>query len=184
VEDGATMGNFSEEYREAIEESLEAFVNNGDDVACIGYYILCYSHCRMCGHTPIKWHYILENLRTHQSLIVGSECVTNYQTILREWGYKPEYIVFPKCLKAYARWIIAKNPDAVVYNDGLVMRMKTDCNSIITATRQSRQLEGYGYVKPMTVRGVGALQLMQERNVTESHEETNDSDDSIGEILF
>jgi len=57
------MSDFSPKYRAAIEASLKAFVNDGDDVACIGYYAFCYGHCQMCPKDGIRWHYVLENLR-------------------------------------------------------------------------------------------------------------------------
>ncbi len=145
------MGNFSAEYRAAIEKSLHDFVNNGDDVVCIGYFVHKYGQCKMCDHVPIKWHYIVENLRNHRSLIVGSECVENYQAILSEWGYRPEYLIFPSFLRAYVRWILEKNPRAVVFDDGVVMRFQADCSAIINANSHPAGLQHYRYVQRSVV---------------------------------
>src|SRR6516162_8601580 len=109
------MDRFSPEYRAAIEASLRDFVSNGDDVACIGYFVHEHGQCKMCNHVPIKWHYVLENLRSHGFLIVGSECVDNYRTVLSAWGYRPQHLVFPTFLRAYAGWLLKKNPDAVEF---------------------------------------------------------------------
>ena len=40
-----------------------------------------HSACQLCGHTPIKFHFEIENRVTHKSLIVGSECIYNYLEI-------------------------------------------------------------------------------------------------------
>jgi hypothetical protein len=157
---GGNMSYFSAKYRAAIEGSLRAFVNDGDDVVCIGYFAYCYGNCKMCPKEGIKWHYVLENLRSQAVLIVGSECIENYQVILSEWGYKPEYIVFPDFLRAYARWILVTNPDAVVFDDGIVMRFQADCEVIIRGNSQPsglqhfRCIERYGTDTGEQVRGV------------------------------
>jgi hypothetical protein len=147
------MGEFSPEYRAAIEASLKDFVNNGDDVACIGYFVYHYGQCNMCGHVPIKWHYILENLRSHGHMIVGSKCVENYQAVLSDWGYRPEYLVFPSFLRAYAKWILNKNPNAVVFDDGIVMRFQADCRAIIDASSQPAGLRQYRHATRSVVGG-------------------------------
>jgi hypothetical protein len=147
------MRDFSAEYRAAIEASLREFVNNGDDVVCIGYFVYNSGQCKMCDHVPIKWHYVLENLRSRKTLIVGSECVENYQRILSEWGYRPEYLVFPTFLRAYARWILEKNPNAVVFDDGIVMRFRVDCDALMRANIQSPGLQHYRYLQRATSEG-------------------------------
>lgn len=113
------LATFSADYRAAIERSLIEFVENGHDVACIGVYTYEYGHCQLCGHSPIKWHYILENLSNHNTLCVGSECIQNYKTILQEWGYRPAYIVFPECLKKFARWILDQDRHAIEFSDAV-----------------------------------------------------------------
>jgi hypothetical protein len=147
------MSDFSQLYRQAIEASLTAFTQCGDDVACIGYFIREYGECQMCGHAPIKWHYVLENLRQKSVLIVGSECVENYQIILEEWGYSPRHIVFPTFMKRVAGWILEKNPMAVVFDDGIVMRFSADCETLIKAQGASESIEKYECVKRKTIEG-------------------------------
>lgn len=115
-----TRGNLSKRYREVIEAALAAFVCNGDNVACTGVFICESGTCQLCGHKPIKWHYILENLRNNSRLCVGSECIQNYQVILSEWGYKPAYIVFPYCLQGFTAWILEKNERSIIFNDNIV----------------------------------------------------------------
>src|SRR5207249_5070174 len=78
---------------------------------------------------------------------VGSECIENYQVILSEWGYRPEYLVFPSFLRAYARWILDKNPKAVVFDDGVAMRFKADGGAIMRANSQPSGLQHYRYAK-------------------------------------
>jgi hypothetical protein len=151
--DEGSMSDFSPEYRAAIEESLKKFVNNGDDVACIGYYVFRYGNCQMCPKEGIRWHYVLENLRTHSWLIVGSECVDNYCVILSEWGYTPQHIFFPNFLRPYSRWLLEKMPEAVVFDDGVVMRFQVDCGTIIKAKNASGDVEHYRYAKRTVVGG-------------------------------
>lgn len=173
------MLNYSEEYKAAIENSLSAFVNDGDEVICVGYFAMPSGQCEMCEHKPIKWHYILENLRSGQNLIVGSECVGNYQVILTGWGYKPEQIVFPKRLSPYTRWILEKNPGAILFNDGIVMRMTTDCDPIIQAKKKAGNLQHSGYVKPTTSGNSRYLRIVREskqKSPVEDQHFPNDSE--------
>jgi hypothetical protein len=135
------MGGFSPEYRAAIEETLRNFVKEGDDVACIGYFARQGGQCRMCGKQPITWHYVLENLNTHQWLVTGNECVKNYQIILAEWGWRPDYVVFPEFLRCVTPWILEENPNAVVFNDGVVMRYQVDCREVIDRAREAGRIE-------------------------------------------
>lgn len=69
----------------------------------------------MCQHTPIDWHYVLENLDTHATLIVGSECVRNYGVVLLGWQWSPYRIAFPTALRAYTNWL--RTPERVVEFD-------------------------------------------------------------------
>lgn len=148
---------FSRDYQQAIEESLKAFVRNGDDIVCIGYYAYEYGHCEMCGHNPIKWHYILENLQSYSQMHVGSECIQNFQIILSNWGYRPEYVVFPNCLKPYTRWILDKNPQAIVFNDDIVVHLNKDCEEIIKGIGKGSQLKHCRYVKRTNYEGTEKL---------------------------
>jgi len=151
------ISGFSRDYQQAIEESLKAFICNGDDIVCIGYYVYEYGHCEMCGHNPIKWHYILENLQNHSQMHVGSECIQNFQIILSKWGYRPEYIVFPNCLRPYARWILDKNPQAIVFNDDIVVHLNKDCEETIKSMSKDNQLKRYRYVKRTNYQGAEKL---------------------------
>jgi hypothetical protein len=137
------MKHFGPDYRTAIEASLRAFVNNGDSVACIGCYVYEYGDCHMCPKKGIKWHYVLENLRTHHWLIVGSECIENYGVILSEWGYRPVFIDFPEFLRPYTAWILKDNPDVVVFNDTVVKRFQVDCGAVIRANSTPEKLGSY-----------------------------------------
>lgn len=141
--------DFSPEYRHSLETSLADFVQAGDSAACIGYYCLRYGDCEMCGYRGIKWHYILENLRSGQSMIVGSECIKNYQIVLSEWGFKPDHVTFPETLRSYASWILEDNPRAVVFDSGIVMSARTDAGPLIKsrADLPGRDLEHYKYVR-------------------------------------
>ncbi|MGB3308268.1 MAG: pentapeptide repeat-containing protein [Nodosilinea sp.] len=154
---GVKRSGFSRNYRQAIEESLKDFVRNGDDIVCIGYYFHEDGHCEMCGHHPIKWHYILENLQNHSQIHVGSECIQNFQIILSEWGYRPEYIVFPNYLRPYTRWILNKNPQSIVFNDDIVVHLNKDCEEIIKGMGQDSQLKHYRYVKRSNYKGIEKL---------------------------
>lgn len=156
------ISGFSKDYRQTIEESLKAFICNGDDIVCIGYYVYEYGHCEMCGHNPIKWHYILENLQNHSQMHVGSECIQNFQVILSKWGYRPEYIVFPNCLKPYTRWILEKNPQAIVFNDDIVIHLNKDCEDTIKGMGENSQLKHYRYVKRTNCEGFEKLIAVNE----------------------
>jgi hypothetical protein len=57
----------------------------------------------------------LENLDTHSTLIVGSECIRNFGVVLLEWRWSPYRIAFPTALRAYTRWL--RTPEEVVQFD-------------------------------------------------------------------
>jgi hypothetical protein len=86
--------------------------------------------------------------------IVGSECIENYQVILSEWGYRPEHVVFPSFLRAYARWILEMNPKAVVFDDGIAMRFRADCGAIMRANSQPPGLQHFRYAQRSQSGGV------------------------------
>src|SRR5580765_3282249 len=157
------MSDFSLKYRAVIEARLRAFVNDGDDVAGIGYYTFCYGKCEMCPKEGIRWHYILENLRSGATLIVGSECIVNYQLILSEWGYHPEHVVFPNFLRPYAGWILEKNPNAVVFNDGIVMRFRANSGAIIRANSKPAGLQHFRHAERSQTGGVERVGAVDER---------------------
>ena len=115
----ARNDGFRDSYRAAIETTLKKFIENGDDVACTGVYIFEYGSCGLCGHQPIRWHFILENLTKREQIVVGSECIKNYRIILEEWGYRPAYVVFPECLGQFTRWIFAEDAEAIRFSDAV-----------------------------------------------------------------
>lgn len=134
---------YTPEYLARISASLHRFLKNGDDVVCVGYYLHHYGECELCSHAPIKWHYVLANLRGDQMLTVGSECVENYTMMLSQWGYKPDYIVFPHFLRRFTSWIQCQG--GVAYGDGPVMRFKGDARRGIPAGAEAfRVLVGDG----------------------------------------
>ncbi len=147
------MNEFSAKYRSDIEASLGAFVRNGDDVAALGYFVFQHGNCQMCGHTPIKWHYILENLQSHSHLVVGSECIQNYQVILSEWGYRPEFIYFPIFLQPFVKWVLDKNPKAIRFDDSAVLGFRSDCGAVLRTYGDPSQMDNYGYIKRAVVSG-------------------------------
>src|SRR5207302_1650502 len=63
------MGDMRPEYRETVEKTLREFVRNGDDVMCVAIFCIQDRTCQVCGHHPITWNYLIENLVTHQLLI-------------------------------------------------------------------------------------------------------------------
>lgn len=74
------MGNIRPEYRATVEKTLREFVRNGDDVMCVAVFCIQDRTCQVCGHHPITWNYLIENLVTHQVLIAGSgSCAQDVQ---------------------------------------------------------------------------------------------------------
>src|SRR5262249_13107057 len=134
------------EYREIVEPRLRRFVRNGDDVLCVGVFTLQGQQRKVCDHKPITWNYIIENLATHQRLIAGSECICNYEVILKEWGYQPEYIVYPTYFLRYARWITEGcehqegNPRAIRFHDDFVGRATVNSKDVVQEINASANL--------------------------------------------
>ena len=118
------------EYRQVVEPRLRAFVRNGDDVMCVGVFTRKGQRCKLCDYHPITWNYVIENLATHQRLIAGCRCIENYEIILKEWGYHPEYLVFPTYFLRYARWMTDEtkggNPGAIHFHDDFLHRAEVD----------------------------------------------------------
>lgn len=157
------MKTFRPHYRAIIEGRLKGFVRNGDDVACIGFYAHAYGQCEMCDHTPIKRHFVLENLTTHKSLIVGRECVENYQVILKEWGYNPAFLVFPELLRHSAKWVTQNNPDALVFDNAVLFFCQVDFEAILHAKCQPSRLEKCLYAKHAGPGEAGPLVWVNEK---------------------
>lgn len=140
---------FSSSYRAAIETTLRKFVENGDDVACTGVYIYEYGSCGLCGHQPIKWHYILENLSSRNQITVGSECIRNYKIILEEWGYRPAYVVFPECLSQFTRWILEEDSGAVRYSDAVACFYTRNPHELYGVMQADQKLQMFTFAKKL-----------------------------------
>jgi hypothetical protein len=138
---------FSSSYRAAIETSLRRFVANGNDVACTGVYIYEYGRCGLCGHQPIKWHYILENLSSCNQIVVGSECIRNYKTILEEWGYRPAYVVFPECLRQFTRWILEEDSGAIKFSDAVACFYTKNPRELYVVMQTDQKLQMFTFAK-------------------------------------
>jgi hypothetical protein len=138
---------FSSSYRAAIETSLRMFVANGNDVACTGVYIYEYGSCGLCGHKPIKWHYILENLSSRNQIVVGSECIRNYKIILEEWGYRPAYVVFPECLRQFTRWILEEDSGAIKFSDAVACFYTKNPRELYGVMQTDQKLQMFTFAK-------------------------------------
>lgn len=128
------MDGMRQEYREIIEKTLCGFVRNGDDVMCVAVFAVQDRTCEVCGYRPITWNYLIENLATHEPLIAGSECVRNYETVLRNWGYAPAFVVYPTYFARFTRWLTGEeqgNPNAVQIHDRFLDRIKVDAPSYL-----------------------------------------------------
>ena len=143
----ASNDSFSDSYRAAIETTLRRFVENGDDVACTGVYIYEYGSCGLCGHQPIKWHYILENLHNRNQIVVGSECIRNYKIILEEWGYRPAYVVFPECLRRFTRWILGEDSGAVKFSDAVACFYTRNPRELYGIMQADQKLQMFTFAK-------------------------------------
>jgi hypothetical protein len=138
---------FSSSYRAAIETSLRRFVANGNDVACTGVYIYEYGNCGLCGHQPIKWHYILENLSSRNQIVVGSECIRNYKIILEEWGYRPAYVVFPECLRKFTGWILEEDSGAIKFSDAVACFYTKNPRELYGVMQTDQKLQMFTFAK-------------------------------------
>lgn len=140
---------FSNSYRAAIETTLGAFVENGNDVACTGVYIYEYGRCDLCGHQPIKWHYILENLSSRNQIVVGSECIRNYKSILEEWGYRPAYVVFPECLRQFTHWILDEDSRAIQFSDAVACFYTKNPRDLYGIMQPDQKLQMFTFAKKL-----------------------------------
>ena len=73
--------------------------------------------CRMCGYTPIRWNYHLENTRTGGRLIVGSNCILNYRLVMDEMKATWLPVIFPPQFREQAARINEKRPGTVFVAD-------------------------------------------------------------------
>lgn len=140
---------YSPEYLRRIEATLRSFLRNGDDVVAVGFFIRPGGLCQLCSHEPIKWHYVIANLRGDRVLTIGSECVTNYTMILRRWGYRPDHIAFPNFLRFVTKWIQCEG--GVLYDDALVMRFQGDVMASIPTVADDYRVMSHGPQGPFGV---------------------------------
>jgi hypothetical protein len=132
----AVMTDMRPEYRETVENTLHDFVRNGDDVMCVAVFCIQDRTCQVCGHHPITWNYLIENLATHQPLIAGSECIRNYEIVLRDWGYQPEFVVYPTYFARFTRWLtdeVEGNPNSIQVHDRFLNRVSIDSRQYLNS---------------------------------------------------
>jgi hypothetical protein len=124
------------EYRETVEKTLCEFVRNGDDVMCVAVFCVQDRTCQVCGHHPITWNYLIENLVTNRPLIAGSECIRNYEVVLRDWGYRPAFVVYPTYFARFTRWLTdgaEGNPNSVQIHDRFLDRVRVDARQFLAS---------------------------------------------------
>jgi hypothetical protein len=110
-------------------------------------YIYEYGRCGLCGHQPIKWHYILENLHSRNQTLVGSECIRNYKVILEEWGYSPAYVVFPECLRQFTRWILEEDSGAIKFSDAVACFYTRNPRELYGIMQADQKLQMFTFAK-------------------------------------
>ncbi len=77
------MSEASNRYDEVTASTLRAFCGGDDYVSCVSYARNENGGtCQMCGH-DIMHEYTLQNGATMANLVVGSSCVTNYASIIK-----------------------------------------------------------------------------------------------------
>jgi hypothetical protein len=129
------MSDMRSDYRVAVEKTLREFVHNGADVMCVATFCIQNRSCQVCGHHPITWNYLIENLVTHQPLIAGSECIRNYEIVLRDWGYRPAFVVYPTYLARFTRWLndgAEGNPNSIQIHDRFIERVQVNARQYLT----------------------------------------------------
>lgn len=73
-------------YKEIIMDRLRNYWTRGDEIYVKGSFVEDGRTCELCGYTPIKNNFVLENSRTHEELIVGSKCVHNFKQAIKDLG--------------------------------------------------------------------------------------------------
>jgi hypothetical protein len=146
------MNGMRPDYRETVEQTLREFVRNGDDVMCVAVFCIQDRACQVCGHHPITWNYLIENLVTHQPLIAGSECIRNYEIVLRDWGYRPAFVVYPTYFARFTRWLIDEaegNPHSIQIHDRFLDRVRVDSPQYLASRFPDfRRASLFEYVRP------------------------------------
>jgi hypothetical protein len=81
-------------YWETLRKTLSMFWTPGQDLRLTRSFPREDSTCQMCGHFPIRWNHVLQNLQTGRELIVGSECLNNCRVLtgLAAEGLDPDDI--------------------------------------------------------------------------------------------
>jgi hypothetical protein len=70
------------EYWTRLRQKLSEFTREGDALELQGVTWSDDPHvCGLCGYNDIRWLHRLANLRTGQTLIVGSKCIGNYKRV-------------------------------------------------------------------------------------------------------
>ncbi|MBU4354367.1 MAG: hypothetical protein KKD99_03060 [Proteobacteria bacterium] len=73
-------------YQEIIKETLRGYWERDDEIYVTDSFIEEGKTCQLCGYNPIKYNYVLENSRTKETLIVGSNCVHNFKQAIESLG--------------------------------------------------------------------------------------------------
>jgi hypothetical protein len=107
----------------------------------------------VCDYERITHNFIIENLKTHDYLIAGCKCIRNYEVILSEWGYRPEYIVYPSYFLRYTSWTTdgwegeGGDPSAIQVHDRFLDRAAVDSRSVVEVKVPGATLREYVPVK-------------------------------------
>lgn len=94
-------------YWERVRNTLSTFWSPPQELWCTAIFTRENSTCQMCGHFPIKWNHVLQNLQSGRELIVGSECIKNYRVLT------DHQVIFPKRYRRAANYLNGRWPDCV-----------------------------------------------------------------------
>ena len=102
------------DYWSRIAQTVGRFAQPGDTLRCIRIRRFeAPSTCELCGHSPIHWLHTLQNSRTSETLMVGSECIRNYAKVYEKRFGRSADIRYPAKYKKAARFLNEKFPDTV-----------------------------------------------------------------------
>lgn len=101
------------DYWETIKTRLRSVWRPGEHFRCIEVVRQPDRTCELCGHTPITWNHVLQNMSTDRKLIVGSECVHNIHVAARQLEGEVR-IVYPQDYAKAAAVINRKHPGTVL----------------------------------------------------------------------
>jgi hypothetical protein len=71
-------------YWGKIKIKLKEILEPGDELVLVAEHMKEDQSCDLCGCKPITKIYVLENKRTFNKIIVGSECINNYPKVVNE----------------------------------------------------------------------------------------------------